>query len=488
MANKFEDFGKKYGTIIAIAVALCVWLLPTPETMTITQHKLLTIFSGAVVVWITLSMSIATSTMMLVPILYLWVGNPTGAVNEAGHLIRSAKFAISGFGSPALWLLVTGFIISTAMTETGIAQRLALVMMKRFGKTPLGAILTPMFANLLISPLTPSNTARTAAMLPIVEGVAQAYQVEKGKSNFGKALFLSNTFASNITAGGFQTATIPNPISIALIAAALGTTAIGTTWGYWTLAALPTTILVLIGTPLLLRVLFKPEMTTIPGGIEYVDRELKKMGPLSREEIKALLYFILALVLWSTDAWHKMSSAMLAFLVSGLILAPSIGVLSWKQAEKKIPWELFVYFGGVITLSNTLIKTEAFAWVITTGMQSLGLDGVGMLPLMIGLMGFTIFSHMIWSTTTAMAGVMIPIYIGMATAFNFPVVAFVLPQAILMGYALFFPFNTMGNIIMFGAGYYTVTEQLKSSVLVGLMAWALWAATALIWFPMIGLY
>lgn len=61
-----------------------------------------------------------------------------------------------------------------------------------------------------------------------------------------------------------------------------------------------------------------------------------------------------------------------------------------------------------------------------------------MLPLMIGLMGFTIFSHVIWSTTTAMAGVMIPIYIGFAKAFGFPVVAFVLPQAVLLTLLIFF--------------------------------------------------
>jgi anion transporter len=268
MANKFEEYGKKYGTIIAIAVAVLVWLLPTPDTMTLTQHKLLTIFSGAIVLWITLSVSIATSTMFIVPLLYLWVGNPDGAVNAAGTLIRQASFAISGFGSASLWLLVTGFIISTAMTESGIARRVALLMMRRFGKTPLGAVLTPMFANLIIAPLTPSNTARTAAMLPIVEGVAQAYKIEKGKSNFGKALFLANTFASNITAGGFQTATIPNPIAIGLIAAAVGTASVGTTWSFWTLAALPTTILMLIGIPLLLFMFFKPEMKTIPGGLK----------------------------------------------------------------------------------------------------------------------------------------------------------------------------------------------------------------------------
>ena len=103
------------------------------------------------------------------------------------------------------------------------------------------------------------------------------------------------------------------------------------------------------------------------------------------------------------------------------------------------------------------------------------------------MMGFTIFSHAIWSTTTAMTGVMIPIYIGIAQALKLDVIGFTLPMAILMAYALFFPFNTMGNIIVFGAGYYSVENQIKSSVLVGIGSWILWILTALTWWRFIGL-
>jgi len=145
------------------------------------------------------------------------------------------------------------------------------------------------------------------------------------------------------------------------------------------------------------------------------------------------------------------------------------------------------YFGGVITLSDALTKTRAFEWLIRACLDGLGIKVLPLLPLLILLMGFTIFSHAIWSTTTAMAGVMIPIYIGIAQALHFDVVAFVLPMAILMAYALFFPFNTMGNILMFGTGYYKVEEQLKASILVGLGSWALWALTALTWWRFIGL-
>lgn len=60
-------------------------------------------------------------------------------------------------------------------------------------------------------------------------------------------------------------------------------------------------------------------------------------------------------------------------MVSGLILLPKIGVLTWKEAQKGIPWELFVFFGGVITLSGILTQTQAFAWVIHALVKALGL-------------------------------------------------------------------------------------------------------------------
>ncbi|MDR1777845.1 MAG: anion permease [Desulfovibrio sp.] len=58
MANKFEELGQKYGLTAAVAIGRLVWLIPTPEGMTIVQHKLLTIFTAAVVLWITIGVNV----------------------------------------------------------------------------------------------------------------------------------------------------------------------------------------------------------------------------------------------------------------------------------------------------------------------------------------------------------------------------------------------------------------------------------------------
>lgn len=486
MGNSFEAWGKKYGFILSILVGLLIWSLPTPATMSITQHKLLAIFGGAVVSWITIGINFAVSTFAVVVLLYFWVGNETGAVKPDGTLIRSAAFAVSGFATSSLWLLLTGFVISIAMTKTGVAKRIALLIMKLLGKTPSGAIAASMLANFVVAPLTPSNTARTAAMLPIMEGIATAYNAKPGQSNFGKALALAVTFTSNITGSAFLTGTIPNPVSIGLIAAAAGASA-ATTWSFWALAAIPTNIIILIATLWLCLKMYPPEVKSIPGGMEYIHKQLAEMGPMSLAEKKAIGYFLLALVLWSTDSIHRFDSSMVAFFVGLLIFLPKIGVMDWREIQNQLPWELFVYFGGVLTLSGILMKTKSFSWLIKTLMSSLGLESLPMMPLLIILIGFSIFSHMIWSTTTAMTGVMIPIYVGLAQAMGFPIVAFCMPLAIMMAYALFLPFNTMGNIIMFGTGYYTVIEQLKTSFILGFIIWGLWIITAFTWWKWIGL-
>jgi sodium-dependent dicarboxylate transporter 2/3/5 len=86
-----------------------------------------------------------------------------------------------------------------------------------------------------------------------------------------------------------------------------------------------------------------------------------------------------------------------------------------------------------------------------------------------------------------MAAVMLPIYVGIAQALNFDIAHFCLPLAIMVGYALFLPFNTMGNIIFLGTGYYTVSEQLKAALILGAIIWGMWILTAFTWWKIIGL-
>lgn len=481
----FEGWGRKWGLLLSLAVGLAIWMIPL-SGINITQHKVLSIFGGAVALWVTVGVNFAVSSLLITTFLYFWVGNASGAVKN-GALLRNTDFALSGFtaNSPP-WLILTGFVISVAMVNTGVAKRLLLHVVRSIGRRPLGAIVAASLTNYVIAPFTPSNTARALAMVPVVEGVAESYGVKRGESNFGRALALAMAFANNITASAFLTGTIANLMFISVIVSAAGPSRF-TSWGFWAMAAAPTNLVLLLLVCFYLVKMFPPEMKEISGGMKRLDEDLAAMGRMTTAEKKAISYFLLALALWSTDQFHGLNATMVAFLVSSLIYLPKLGVLDWKQTQNSLPWELFMFVGGVTTLGNALAQTKSVAVVINSVFASLGLRNVSEFWLLMLLIGFTIFSHVWWSTTTSMTGVMAPIYIGIAQSMGYDVAKFCMPLAIMIAYALFLPFNTNGNMIMMNTGYFSANQLLKSSIPIGILVWLAWIITALSWWRFIGL-
>ena len=57
----------------------------------------------------------------------------------------------------------------------------------------------------------------------------------------------------------------------------------------------------------------------------------------------------------------------------------------------------------------------------------------------------------------------------------------------LPSYLLFLPFNTVGNVIYFASGYFSVMDLMKAALIFGLVAYAGWLVTALPWWRVIGL-
>jgi anion transporter len=481
----FEAWGRRWGLLLSLVVGLAIWMIPM-SGINVTQHKVLSIFGAAIALWVTVGVNFAVSSLLITTFLYFWVGNATGALKN-GALVRNPDFAISGFSanSPP-WLILTGFVISLAMVNTGVAKRLLLYVVRAIGRRPLGAIIAASFTNFVIAPFTPSNTARALAMVPVVEGIAESYQVKRGESNFGRSLTLAMAFANNITASAFLTGTIANLMFINIIVSTAGTSRF-TGWGFWALAAAPTNLVLLLLVCFYLVKMFPPEMKEISGGMKRIDEDLAAMGPMTGAEKKAILYFLLAIALWSTDQLHGLNATMVAFLVSSLLYLPKLGVLDWRQTQNSLPWELFMFVGGVTTLGNALTQTKSVAVVINSVFASLGLRNISEFWLLMLLIGFTIFSHIWWSTTTSMTGVMAPIYIGIAQSMGYDVAKFCLPLAIMVAYALFLPFNTNGNMIMMSTKFFSANDLLKSSIPIGIIVWLAWIITAMSWWRFIGL-
>ncbi len=75
----------------------------------------------------------------------------------------SFKWAVSGFGNSTVWLIFGAFMFAAGYDKTQFGRRTALILVKYLGRRSLTLGYAITFADLLLAPFTPSNTARSGA-------------------------------------------------------------------------------------------------------------------------------------------------------------------------------------------------------------------------------------------------------------------------------------------------------------------------------------
>jgi len=150
-------------------------LVPVSETkegLTATGRASLAVFLAAFVMWVTEPFPSYVVAFISIIALIL-----SGAWDQASVL--------GVFGYDVIWLMLSAFILTSAMEGTNLGKRLALSLVTRFGRTSKGALLAMIIANFFLAFLVPSTTARAALMLPIALSLTTIYNAIPGKSNFG---------------------------------------------------------------------------------------------------------------------------------------------------------------------------------------------------------------------------------------------------------------------------------------------------------------
>jgi di/tricarboxylate transporter len=110
--------------------------------------------------------------------------------------------------------------------------------------------------------------------------------------------------------------------------------------------------------------MYPPETATLPGGSDYLQREIHAMGPWSKAEIRAALLMSLAIGFWVTDFLHHIPPPMIGLGVGLLAIMPRFGVLDTDDV-RKINYLPIFFVAAAVSLSNVLAQTGALE-VLTT--------------------------------------------------------------------------------------------------------------------------
>lgn len=470
-----QSFFKRFGLIIGALILLGIILMPTPDGLPIAGHRMLAILVFSVIIWMTDTISYPASAAVIMALMAFLVGISPN-VADPKTIIGTTKaltMALEGFSNTALALVGGALFIAAAMMQTGLDKRIALFVLSKIGAKTNRVLIGVILVGFILSFFVPSTTARVSCMVPIVMGIIGAFGVEL-KSKFAGMMMIAVAQADSIWNVGIKTAAAQNMIALGFIEKQLG---IYISWLDWFIAAVPFAVFMSVALYYVLMKMMPPETDEIAGGKEAVAKALAELGPMKTNEKKLMILSIILLILWATEKiLHPFDTSSTTIAAIAIMLLPGIGIMTWTEAQSKIPWGTLLLFGVGISLGSALLSTKAATWLAKIIVTAFGLQTMPILMILAVLSAFLIIIHLGFASATALAAAMIPILISILQGVKTPgvnVVGMTMILQYVVSFGFILPVNAPQNMVAYGTDTFEVKDFIKTGIPLTVIAYLL---------------
>ncbi|MDP2317721.1 MAG: DASS family sodium-coupled anion symporter [Acidobacteriota bacterium] len=447
-------------------------LIPPPETITPQGWRQTAIFITVIAGMVTEPLPASALVLM---------GLTAMAAN--GIPMRDV---LGGFAQPSVWLVIIAMLIAKVMLDCGLARRIALLFVRAVGRTSLGVAYALQMTDVTLASGVPSITARSAGMiLPIARSIAELFDSRPGPTGkrLGGFLIAAMYQGSAVACAMFLTGQASNLLGADL---ALKLVNVEVTWISWFVAAIVPGLLSCAVVPWIAYRLLKPEVTTTPEAPIFAAGELKKMGPLSRDEWVTLLVFGGVGLMWITSAWHRLDVTFVAMVGIGVLLAS--GTLTWQAAaSERAAWDVFVWYGGMLQMGDLLNRTGSTR-VLAENVAGL-FAGIPWVVVFIGILIIYFYAHYFFASITAHLLAMFPPFVAVMIGIGVP------PQ--LAVYSLLCTANLTAGLthygtttgpILFGVGYVSRGDWWKVGFFTSVANIVIWLTAGAAWWKWLGFW
>ncbi|QPB43103.1 anion permease [Rodentibacter haemolyticus] len=422
--------------VILAAIPLVTFFCPAPEGLSLIAWRLLGVYIATIVGLVIKPYGEPVILLAAVAVSGAIIGNTEGASEfvKVGNML-------DGYKSGTTWLIFTAFTLSSAFVITGLGKRIAYHMIGAIGSTTLRLGYVTMFLDLLLSPATPSNTARAGGIIfPIINSVAIALgsDPEKSPKKAGRYLMMNVYMVVKTTSYIFLTAMAPNALAISLMAPILG---FETTWIKWFLAASVPGLLCLFLIPAICYFVSKPELKQV-NNKEIARKGLEELGPMSFREKALIALFVVALFGWIFSSALNVNATIVAIIV--MVLCIVLNIVSWDDILKsKGAWNTLVWYGGIIGMSGLLEKAGFFKWLAATLSEVLQFEGQGIIALIV-ILTLSVAVRYLFASGGAYVAAMVPVFATIGHVAGAP--------AELLAFGLLFANSYGGSVTHYGGG------------------------------------
>ena len=434
---------KLWRVAVMAAIVAIAWFGGTPEGLKPQVWQLFGIYLATIVglvlkpfpVPITVLLGVATSSILL----------------------SNTKDVLAGYSNTALWLIFAAFALSVAFGKTGLGHRIAYHLVRLFGSTTLRLGYVTAFLDLILSPATPSNTARAAGIVyPINLSIAEAVGSYPGETakKAGAYLLQNGYFATKVTSFLFATAMAPNYLALDFITKLTG---VSLNWAQWAAAMFVPGFIMLMLMPLIGYMYERPSVKEIDNKKIAADG-LAELGPMKASEKGLIVIALLAITGWILPTFGIKIDATAVAIVA-MIATFVCGIISWDDLLKtKAAWNTLIWFGGILGLSSALTKGKFFEWLAKylEAHMNFGLDPFMML-ILISIISVVV--RYFFASGTAYISAMLPVFliVGINAGIDPTLLAFIMIGTNAYGGSVTHYGAAPGPII-FSAGYNNVKD------------------------------
>lgn len=412
-----------------------------------TENKGLALLLFVGILWLTEAVHV-TITAITVPVLAIVLG-----------LVPTTK-ALNGFSDPNIYLFFGGFALAAAMhyqkIDRIIAQRILALARGNFFLSVLFLFTVTAFLSMWMS-----NTATAAMMLPLAIGMLSNVNYEENKGTYVFVL-LGIAFSASIGGMGTLVGSPPN----AIVASNMHMT-----FADWFVIGFP---FMLVLMPIMLICLFLVFRPNLKIKVDFKDEQVELTG----KRYLTLGIFVAIALCWIFSAQLNPIISSLMGLTANIasfdsviaifaaIIVVALKLISWKEVQANTDWGVLMLFGGGITLSAVL-KDSGASQIMADGIVLL-IEGQHYF--VIGLLvSFFIVFLTEFTSNTASAALLVPLFIAIAESIGAPPLGLALIIGLGASCAFMLPVATPPNAIVFGTGYVPQAAMIRIGLVLNIV-------------------
>ncbi len=331
--------------------------------------------------------------------------------------------AVGSMTSHTVILLIGAFIVAAAAKASGIAERLAFAI---GGKARTVDQLMIRITLVLIATayLVPSTSGRAALMLPVYLAFAERIderRVRRALAVLFPAVILLSAVASLFGAGAH--------VVMTELVAGVGAERIS--FLQWTVYGLPFAIVSSFASLVVVRTMF----------LQRHERKLpvdlaRASTPWTRSEIVVTTVLGALTLCWFTEPFHGVPAWLAAVIGAAVVTIGPFRATTFAEARSSLPLDLLFVMAVTAEAGSALARTGAADWIAITLLGSLVERGGSALLVVLIVGVVSLLAHLVVTSRTARASVLLPVVILVGAAAGLDVTALAYLSTAAAGYCL----------------------------------------------------